>query len=971
MAKAFHITLTEARRKWLDDFLHLTNIGNLWTATRWQRGRRVSKIPPLTVDGVTAQRPEDIAPLFRDRFFPTQPAHVEKAQPDDPPPEPRHTHHPVSTEEVADALRPTSNSSAPGPSGIGYKLIKWAFSATPDRFVSLFNGCLLYGKHPWTEAKVVPIPKPGKPDYTVPKAYRPISLLECCGKLLEKVVAKRIMSDLNAHNLLPGTQFGSRDYHCATDAALVLTHTAQQGLAAGYPVATLLFDIQGFFDNINRDRVVHIFDILGFPLELVRWIESFLSDQTLALHFNGWASTLFEALNGTPQGSPLSPILSAVYTIPLLRLAERWVWRMLSLYFDDGNITASGPTHRESVNRVITGFQIVSDWLKRCGLRTDPDKTEFISFFNPRWLHALKGSPPHNIVLQDASNGTISIPHSASVRYLGIFIHYTLSWDLHVRTMVNRARSTIRALHMLGNSIRGLDLANWRKVFHAIVLPVLSYGAPLWARLPHTTMLIKKAQVAQNDVLCRMAGVFKTMPVEPLHSLTAVLPFSYTLTKLASSYSDCIARLPPSHLLRSIDQHNPAAYWPCATRPPSSLTRLLPLSFQPFHFPARPGSATWSHPRVQSYCHTAPSSEVRTFTREVICLQSHLHLYVRLVPFDNAFVAASLLYFDGHISEFKLHRGHLGPEAMLAALVHGTGLAASYGGDHHLSIFLPNRLLSPYLFSLKKHRYLHLTYDLTTNLTDFLSGSNSSGTVRFFWYSTEWTGLPGLGLFQDTAAADPPPLSSLSQPTLTSRRDEAYLSWYQDFTTIPCRRSHALISTPPPDGNKFPPFTVGLLSAKNRRLMCTGFQLTTRHCFDANYSFNFRPNAGDETTCPCSYSSQDPQRVELLARRVEVARRRIPSFDELQRHYENPSLSPPPSSTRHTSPRTLNDSIVPHTVEHVLSDCPLTLHLRDTHLHHSGLHFIFGTEAGGIALTRFLHFLQLLQRPLPPRPDPP
>ena len=155
----------------------------------------------------------------------------------------------------------------------------------------------------------------------------------------------------------------------------------------------------------------------------------------------------------TPQGSPLSPILSAVYTIPLLRLAERWVWLMLSLYVDDGNLTAAGPTHQESVKRVVTGFRIVSDRLKHCGLRTDPDKTEFISFFNPRWSQNLKGSPPHNIILQDASNGELSVPRSPSVRYLGIFIYYKLSWDLHIRTMANRARSTICALHMLGNSI--------------------------------------------------------------------------------------------------------------------------------------------------------------------------------------------------------------------------------------------------------------------------------------------------------------------------------------------------------------------------------------------------------------------------------------------------------------------------------------------------------------------------------------
>ena len=81
----------------------------------------------------------------------------------------------------------------------------------------------------------------------------PISLLECCGKLLEKIMARRVMHDLNAFSLLPPTQFGSRDYHCATDAALALVHTAQRGLATGYPVATLLLDIQGFFNNVNQD----------------------------------------------------------------------------------------------------------------------------------------------------------------------------------------------------------------------------------------------------------------------------------------------------------------------------------------------------------------------------------------------------------------------------------------------------------------------------------------------------------------------------------------------------------------------------------------------------------------------------------------------------------------------------------------------------------------------------------------------
>ena len=56
---------------------------------------------------------------------------------------------------------------------------------------------------------IVTINKPGKPDYSVPKAHQPVSLLECTGKLLEKIVANRFQRDIKAHQLMSKSQFGS------------------------------------------------------------------------------------------------------------------------------------------------------------------------------------------------------------------------------------------------------------------------------------------------------------------------------------------------------------------------------------------------------------------------------------------------------------------------------------------------------------------------------------------------------------------------------------------------------------------------------------------------------------------------------------------------------------------------------------------------------------------------------------------
>ena len=128
--------------------------------------------------------------------------------------------------------------------------------------------------------KVVVLAKPQRPDYSMPKAYRPISLLECCRKLLEKIVASRLLHDLNLYSLLPPNQFGSRDYHCAVDAVMCLMHHTEAAIATGHMAALILFDIQGFFDNINVDRLVSIMTNLGFPSAICAW--TFHSSQIAA-----------------------------------------------------------------------------------------------------------------------------------------------------------------------------------------------------------------------------------------------------------------------------------------------------------------------------------------------------------------------------------------------------------------------------------------------------------------------------------------------------------------------------------------------------------------------------------------------------------------------------------------------------------------------------------------------------------------
>jgi len=86
--------------------------------------------------------------------------------------------------------------------------------------------CLANGYHPlqWRRTIAIVFKKPNKPDYTQPRVYHLITLLECIGKLLEKVVARRLTYLTGQYNFISGSQFGGRANFSTSDAILTFVH---------------------------------------------------------------------------------------------------------------------------------------------------------------------------------------------------------------------------------------------------------------------------------------------------------------------------------------------------------------------------------------------------------------------------------------------------------------------------------------------------------------------------------------------------------------------------------------------------------------------------------------------------------------------------------------------------------------------------------------------------------------------------
>jgi hypothetical protein len=378
-----------AKQKWANDYIEKAQ---LWEVAKWRHGRKLSKVPSLQGTEGLAHTHEEVSNILLCCFFPQSPPLVDPLFPDDPEPLPAHTLGRIKEDFIEPLIKKAAKRSAPGLSGHTWTLIKWTWEADPKRIMDLLKACLNTGHHPrlWKEAVVCVIPKPGRADYTLAKNFRPISLLECLGKLLEKVITKLIYRDMSTHDLVPTTQFGGQNALSTLDVGLTLLHNIQAAHQSGFRTGILLFDIQGFFDNINHDQLVKVFTDLGFAPELVSWCKLFLEDQTVQLKFNGQTSDPFDFETGTPQGSPVSPVLSIIYTLPLLHKMKKWAKSTLGMYIDDRVIFACGHEWKQIEDVMCKGYSKCAEWLTRAGLNIEPDKSELMFFRR----HSKRSDPP-------------------------------------------------------------------------------------------------------------------------------------------------------------------------------------------------------------------------------------------------------------------------------------------------------------------------------------------------------------------------------------------------------------------------------------------------------------------------------------------------------------------------------------------------------------------------------------------------
>ncbi|RKK06588.1 hypothetical protein BFJ65_g18486, partial [Fusarium oxysporum f. sp. cepae] len=131
-----------------------------------------------------------------------------------------------------------------------------------------------------TEAEVVMITKPGRRDLTEPRAWRPISLLSCLGKGLERLIARRLAWAAVHYSVLHPQQAGALPKRSATDLVTALVHDIEEAFARKKVATIVTMDVQGAFDTVMRNRLILRLREQGWPNHLARWAGSFMGGRS-------------------------------------------------------------------------------------------------------------------------------------------------------------------------------------------------------------------------------------------------------------------------------------------------------------------------------------------------------------------------------------------------------------------------------------------------------------------------------------------------------------------------------------------------------------------------------------------------------------------------------------------------------------------------------------------------------------------
>ena len=427
-------------------------------------------------------------------------------------------------EELIASLEETPPNKTMGDDDIHAKFLKNLPVHKQTELLSLINKSWRQSKIPqkWKHSLIIPIAKPNK-DPSDPSSYRPISLLSCVGKVMERMVNRRLTWILENAKAFSNTQCGFRKGRCTEDLLVSLEHEVRASLVNRKVTIGVFFDLKQAFDNASHKHILYKLAKSGIKGNLLNWIEEYLKDRTFQVLIENSKSETKNITRGVPQGSIISPTIFNILMSDIPHFDEVKIYE----YADDVSIIITADSIAEAKRLIQIAIDRLEQWAIKWKLTFNPEKTKAMIFTKKR-IPKLEDIAQLRIHNQE-------INWVKTFKYLGLTLDApTLTWKVHIEDLCREGLQRLNVLRAIAGSSWGASREILLRLYTQYIRSKLTYGISALSSASKTRM--QSLERIQNAALRISLGARKTSPIKALQVEANIPPLIEYVKELSCRY---------------------------------------------------------------------------------------------------------------------------------------------------------------------------------------------------------------------------------------------------------------------------------------------------------------------------------------------------------------------------------------------------------------------------------------------------
>ena len=359
-------------------------------------------------------------------------------------------------------------------------MLKHLGSTARDLLIKAFNWCLATGEWAWTHAEVCFIRKPEKSSYLDPSSYRPITISSYIGKLLEKIVEKRLRFFYELTDLFDETQEGFCPNRSTSRYLYKLISKLSEAKRKKLNAMVLFIDFSKAFDSVCVKGLLVKLHRNGVVGNILHLLKNFLTNRTISIRLNGKVYSARQcSLLGLPQGSVIAPLLFIIFVrdLPLGTYTSSGSTQVdMFKYADDGTVSVIDKDlmvcHRALQEICNAIYHWCCKW--RLKINCSKNKTEIIILRSGAVIdHTVDDLPKIRC-------GRSTLQYVRKSKVLGVIIDDMLTFKNHAAGILKRCWYDWYRVSKNTTRMKGLNTPSLSLLFNSVICSKILYASPVW-----------------------------------------------------------------------------------------------------------------------------------------------------------------------------------------------------------------------------------------------------------------------------------------------------------------------------------------------------------------------------------------------------------------------------------------------------------------------------------------------------------